>query len=273
MAEATNHVASAAQQLRTVGVRTIARRIAKHTSVGFARAAMDPPSSQQQQQRQRQASQQQQQPGQPPPPQELRARQRPSSQHVSQVCAARALHILSSMGTWLHTLRRCIIHKVPGLVEATFGHHPMPAPEHDAGYRIVAHALVSRHYVVPWRPQSCDSICLCSRAPQAPISSVTLGKHPGPVSPFATAPASILAPDPPAAAPSNPTSPFALAQVGPPLPAWRHLLQRVCSCRPGHCAAVTVAVSSVCCCGLPQALQKWLEDGETCNARILKVES
>ncbi|CAL8463253.1 g2787 [Coccomyxa elongata] len=38
-AEATTHAATAAMRLRTVGIRSIAKRIAQHTSVSFARAA------------------------------------------------------------------------------------------------------------------------------------------------------------------------------------------------------------------------------------------
>lgn len=52
-AEATTHAATAALRLRTVGIRSIAKRIAKHTSVEFARAAVRP----------------QQQPQRPPQPQ------------------------------------------------------------------------------------------------------------------------------------------------------------------------------------------------------------
>ncbi|KAK9917873.1 hypothetical protein WJX75_009127 [Coccomyxa subellipsoidea] len=41
-AQATTHAATAAMRLRTVGIRSIAKRIAKHTSVSFARAAAQP---------------------------------------------------------------------------------------------------------------------------------------------------------------------------------------------------------------------------------------
>ena len=70
-AEATTHAATAAMQLRTLGVRSIARRIAKHTSVGFARAALDRDSDQ---------------------PQELQPRSRPPAvpqQHQQQVMGKR----------------------------------------------------------------------------------------------------------------------------------------------------------------------------------------
>lgn len=39
-AETATHAATAGMRIRTVGVRSIARRIAKHTSVGFAKAAV-----------------------------------------------------------------------------------------------------------------------------------------------------------------------------------------------------------------------------------------